>query len=68
MKTQTSTTNNKEVLASFVESFKKPRTFPTVGNCFGIQSNHEAWRKCTNCGAYNDRRKTNYCEDCGTKL
>lgn len=31
-------------------------------------NNHEIWRKCENCGAFNDLRKTDECEECKTKL
>ncbi len=68
MKTQTSTTNNKEAMKAFIENFRKPQTFPILADCIGVQSNHEIWRRCSKCGVYNDRRKTSYCEDCGTKL
>lgn len=33
-----------------------------------ILANHEIWRRCPKCNAYNDLRKSAYCEECGSKL
>jgi|LSQX01.1.fsa_nt_gb predicted amidophosphoribosyltransferase len=30
-------------------------------------NNHEIWRKCNHCGSFYDLRKSNRCEECGSK-
>lgn len=33
-----------------------------------VMENHEVWRNCPKCGAYNDIRKVSHCEECHTPL
>lgn len=33
-----------------------------------MESNHEIWRKCPICGAYNDLRMRTHCEGCGNPI
>lgn len=55
-------------LRAFVETYKqKPKSVITVKD-FIKSHNHEIWRKCPNCGDYEDLRKTETCTNCGTKL
>lgn len=69
MKTQVCTIKNNPPLKAFVETFiKDVNTQPVIKHIVGKSANHELWRCCTNCGTYNDRRKTSTCEECGEKL
>ena len=55
-------------LRAFVETYKqKPKPKPTVRD-FIKSHNHEIWRQCPKCGDWEDLRKTEHCENCGTKL
>lgn len=57
-----------EKIRDFVSVYKaKPVPKMTIKE-FVRSHNHEIWRKCQNCGAYEDLRKTFYCPDCGTQL
>ncbi len=52
-----------------VEEYKsrRKRKAPTVEE-FIKRNNHEIWRQCPKCGAWEDLRKTDYCTYCQTQL
>lgn len=57
-------------LKAFTQSFiKVNKPTLTVGELAKKMksSNHEAWRKCNDCGDWFDLRKFDCCESCGSK-
>ena len=53
---------------NFVETYKKKVVPKFSIEDFIRNHNHEIWRKCQKCGAYEDLRKTFYCSECKHKL
>lgn len=55
-------------IRDFIEVYKK-KSVPKMSIREFIKShNHEIWRKCPKCGAFEDLRKTENCTECGTEL
>lgn len=50
----------KEQVASLTSGLRQPKYRKPA------QHNHEIWRQCENCGAWNDLRKDDTCTECFT--
>lgn len=55
-------------LKAFVKAYKRKRVPVMTVKDFMKGNNHEVWRKCPKCGAFNDLRKNIECEQCNTEL
>lgn len=55
-------------IRDFIEVYKKKPVPAMTVEEFVKSHNHEIWRKCENCGAWEDLRKTFHCTECKTQL
>jgi len=55
-------------IRDFIEVYKTKPAPPISVEEFIKTHNHEIWRKCPKCGAWEDLRKTDNCTECGAKL
>lgn len=55
-------------IRDFIEVYKTKPAPPITVEEFIKTHNHEIWRKCQKCGAWEDLRKNFHCKDCGQQL